>query len=132
MEIIMLSGKNSSGKTTTLNLLHKVVLSKNGKSTCKKQLGGNKYDFSDVVQFNNKTIGFFTMGDYSLEVCNAIKKYDNLKIDILICACNSRFIKPFQLIKNYTYKIINKTLASNKSDEIGSNQKDMDLIMDLI
>jgi len=128
MKIIMLKGKNSCGKTKTLCILYKKIVPENGKSNCKKQLGGNKCDFSDIVEYNNKTIAFFTMGDYSIQLCNAMNYYNTLKVDFLICACNSKLVKPFQNINNYKHEIINKTVATKKTEEHDLNQKDADEI----
>lgn len=128
----MLKGKNSCGKTKTLCLLYKILLENGGKSTCKKQLGGNRCDFSDIVKYNNKTIAFFTMGDYSKQLCDAMDYYNDLKIDVLICACNSRLVKPVQIIKNYEHKIIEKSIATIKTKESISNQADVDVIFSLI
>ena len=64
MKIIALIGKENCGKTTTLNILHNHMLG-NGNSTCKTTIGNPIYnDFSDIVDFKNLKIAFFTMGDF--------------------------------------------------------------------
>lgn len=124
----MLSGKSSCGKTTTLNIVHTMILDANGVSKEKKQLGADKKDFSDVVLFNNSKIAFFTMGDYSSHLIDAIKDYNEENIDILICACNDKFVRPYSEIKKHPNQIILKTISSASISENSSNISDANTI----
>lgn len=132
MRIIALTGTSDCGKTTTLNLVYLNVLAHGGISTNKRPLGGDPNDFSDIVLYNNQKIAFFTMGDYSGYVVNAIRDNNNRGVDLLICACNSRFVRPFTEMAKYPHNILNKTLASPTSDELTSNTNDANLIFGLI
>lgn len=132
MRIIALTGRSNCGKTTTLNMVYLEVLTHGGISTDKRTLGGDPNDFSDIVLYNNQRIAFFTMGDYSGYVVNAISDNNNRGVDLLICACNSRFVRPFAEITKYPHHILNKTVASPTSDELNSNTHDANLIFGLI
>ena len=132
MKILMLSGPGSSGKTTSLNLLYTQLLTV-GKSTNKQQLGANQNDFSDVVNYMNLQIAFFTMGDYSTYLINAMKNYSSQSMDILICACNSKFVKPYKEIKKYpNFSFIQKSITIIKQDEFVKNTIDANVLFNLI
>jgi GTPase SAR1 family protein len=111
MKILALVGPGSCGKTTTINLVYKDLIDKGATSKNKKQEGGNKMDFSAEVTWNGKLICFLSMGDYSGYLIDAIGKYDNLKCDIFICACNNRFKNPFKVFAKYHNKITIKTIG---------------------
>ena len=132
MKILMLSGPGSSGKTTSLNMLYKQVLLV-GQSTNKQPLGGNKKDFSDIVIYNNLKVAFFTMGDYSQYLIDAMRNYANQSIDVLICACNSKFVKPYKEIQKYpNSSVVQKSIATIKTNEIIQNTHDANTLLGLI
>jgi hypothetical protein len=117
------------------------VLKAGGISTGKTPLGDQKplcpqnylkNDFSDTVSFQGKKVTFYTMGDYSSGVTGAMIEYSNKRVDILVCACNDRFVKPFKEIKNYPHNIIYKTLASATISEQIANTGDAKQIYSLI
>ena len=114
MNVIMLVGGNSCGKTATLNIVYKKLFSNNkGISTNRQQLGNDPNDFLDIVLFSKKQIAFFTMGDYSYKVKGAMIDFNTQGVNVLVCACNNRFVKPFKQIQKYpSHHIIIKTLAS--------------------
>ena len=63
MKIIALIGKDHCGKTTTLNIVHDLML-ENGKSTCKITIGNPIYkDFSDIIEQNPDFIAFEFEGE---------------------------------------------------------------------
>ena len=132
MRVIMLTGGNSCGKTTTLNMVYQMLLSNQGISTKRQPLGGNPNDFSDIVLFHQQRIAFFTMGDYSGDVVNAMIDYSNQEVAVLVCACNNRFVRPFTKIQNYSHTIIPKTLASENITEQTANTADVNQIFSLI
>ena len=133
MKIFMLSGPGSSGKTTSLNMLYERILQLGGKSKNKQRLGGDEKDFSDIVIYNNLKIAFFTMGDYSMQLVDAMQNYADQSIDVLICACNDKFVKPYKEIQRYpNSRVIQKSIAKTKEDEIIQNNKDLETLMNLI
>lgn len=115
MKIIMLLGKSSCGKTTTLNKVYDFINpTEENIIKAKSKLGGDKHDFECIVKYKDKTIAFFTMGDYSCYLIEAFEKYDKKHCDFLICACNNRFKRPYERIKKYSHSIINKTISDSQ------------------
>jgi hypothetical protein len=126
----MLSGEGNSGKSTTLNLVYDYINPAEEDIIQPKTILGNpKYrDFECIICSKNKTVAFFTMGDFSIKLCDAIIKYDKLNCDILVLACNTKFVYPYQRIKNYPYVIIDKTVAP-ASEHDCANKIDMNKIL---
>jgi hypothetical protein len=122
----------SCGKTTTIGLAYDLVMANGGTSTMKKPLGGNKKDFEDVVRYNGMKVAFFPMGDYSGVLIDAMKNADANGIDKFVCACNSRFVRPFQHITQYKHTIVNKQIAKTKTMELPLNTQDATTIFFLI
>lgn len=134
MRIIALRGGRSCGKTTTINLVYNKIIALGGTSTGRGQVGGDKYDFEDLVKYKNLNVAFYSMGDFSYCTINVIKKYDALRVDILIIASNVKFVKPIKLIMKYSNNLIPKTIASpsNKSNDSVANTLDANTIFSLI
>jgi hypothetical protein len=132
MKIIALTGDSNVGKTTTLNIVYNTILNNGGISTNKQRLGGGVNDFLDIVLYNNQRIVFFTMGDYSVHLIDAIKKYDAQGLDVMICACNNRFVKPPRLIVQYPHHIVPKTVTQTDSMKPIVNNADAQTIFNLI
>jgi ABC-type cobalamin/Fe3+-siderophores transport system ATPase subunit len=132
VKIIMLSGSNSCGKSSTLNIVHQLLLENNGISTNKQPLGGNKKDFTDIVSYQNQRIAFFTMGDYATHLITAMTNYCNQGIDVLVCTCNNKFVKPYKEIEKYPHHVLTKTLASATISQQAANMADADKIVALI
>ena len=115
MKIIMLSGKSGCGKTTTLNKVYDFINpTEENIISAKRKLGGDIKDFECVIEYNGKTVAFFTMGDYSIFLLKAFEKYEKKQYDFLICACNNRFKKPYQQIKKFTHLTIDKKLSASQ------------------
>jgi hypothetical protein len=127
MRILALIGPTSCGKTTTLDIVYDHILQHGGISTHRQQQGGNPRDFSDIMNWNNQSIAFFTMGDYSSKLIQAINDFNNQHCDILICACNIRFMKPPRLIATFQHVIfaknpeVNPQLRSSADNQAARN-----------
>lgn len=133
MKIIMLSGKSNCGKTTTLNKVYEFINPKDENIIrAKSKLGGDIKDFECLIEYNGRTVAFFTMGDYSSYLLKAFEKYKKKQCDFLICACNNRFKRPYQQIKRFTHLTINKRLSvSQKLVDIEvANNFDIEKIME--
>lgn len=148
MKVIVLKGRDNSGKTTTLKEVYKILKAAGGKkkSGCYQKLDGNR-DLRDVIDFAGKKIGIVTQGDYGVEI---EEKYNNVSpselknrpalsirhhldilmeegCDIAICACtNEKKIE--ETIKNHYPKtrFIDKEVKSLQ--EIENTQKAMEII----
>ena len=148
MKVIVLKGRDNSGKTTTLKKVYELL-----KAACeepetdyKVELEGND-DFRDAINFAGKRIGIVTQGDYGdeiekdykgvipseLEKRPALSVRDHLKIlkkkkcDIAICACTTEK-KIEKTIKRHYPKntFIDKEVKSLQ--EIENTQKAMEII----
>jgi hypothetical protein len=133
MEIIALAGPGSSGKTSTINLVYNRVLAAGGVSMRRLQLGGNRHDFEDIVNYKGKKVAFFSMGDYSGALIAAIQRYNAIPVDVFVCATNTRFVKPIPFIRTFPHHhIIPKTIASATLSEVIANDRDASTIFGLI
>jgi hypothetical protein len=128
MKVIMLSGKGDCGKSTTLNLVYYYICPlKRDIIDPKKCLGDFvNGDFECIIRYRNKTVAFYTMGDFSSKLCEAFTRYDG-KCDVLICACNTDLYYPYQRINNYPHVKIDKTVNPNKRNS--ANEVDRDKIL---
>lgn len=132
--IILLSGRPNTGKTSTINLVYEEFI-KQGASVVKekKQLGNNEMDFESVLQYQNKLIAIYSMGDYYRCCRSALKKY--AKCDFLILAYSDKFKWNLKnaIAKNPRNYIINKTIDNtNEAQKTLANLKDASAIISII
>lgn len=135
MELIILEGLSNTGKTTTIGLLHQMLLQNGGTSTNKQPLGGDSNDFSDIViNFKNLKIAIFTMGDNSTEISKAILNYHNLKCDFFICSLSTSKpkIRANNRINQFQNTRVPKTISSQTVSEIQANTHDGNQIFSLL
>lgn len=134
MRIIALRGGDNCGKTETLTMVYNSVITSGGNSTNKQQIGADPRDFSDIVNYNGKTIAFFTMGDLSGATKLAISHYNTLNIDLLILVSNTKFTTPINHIMHYTHNLVPKSIANpiNTTNNLTENTKDAKTIFGLI
>lgn len=131
MEIIILQGGNSTGKTETLkNFTEQELTPAKGyyPAGLWHQLGSDYRDFSEIFNGNCK-IGIFTMGDYGRPLIEATDYFEQHGCDIMICACNDRVREQVRLSnkwKNYNLHTIHKTVDRHHQDY--SNRKDVNSI----
>ena len=100
MNIILLTGKENFGKTSTLKFLYEEHL-KILKPIEFTVEGADKKDFSTVFNYNGKTIAIYSIGDEAQYVKFAFEKYSSfridgteIKIDILILAHRTKIQLP--------------------------------------
>jgi hypothetical protein len=96
MEVIVLTGKSGTGKTSALYLAYeKLITISGGKGTNFTHIGSvDQRDFTDIVPYHGKQIAFFTMGDVGDEgeeeaSIAAINDCDKKGINVFVCACNT-------------------------------------------
>lgn len=153
MEVIVLKGRDNSGKTTTLKKVYELLKAAGGEQEpdCIKNLEGDPEDIRDVINFAGKKIGIVTQGDYgqkeekkykneiNLPARTSLSVRDHLVIlegkgcDIAICACTINEENIEEDIK--TIKIENKVIKTTFIDkevkslqEIENTQKAMEII----
>lgn len=135
MEIIVLEGLPHRGKTTTVGLLHQMLIKNGGRSTNKQPLGGDTKDFSDIVEnYKNLKIAIFTMGDNSTAISQAILNYDSLGCDFFICSLSTRTpkVRANNRINKYRNTRISKTVSSPNITENQANDNDVNQLFLLI
>jgi molybdopterin-guanine dinucleotide biosynthesis protein len=133
MKIIALLGPADSGKTTTINLVYNKVLAAGGISTLWHAIAGRAGDFEAVVDFKGQKVAFYSDGDYANKTKDIIRKYDAAKVDVMICATNSRFSTTIPFISRFVvHHIINKTIATATLTEAVANDRDANKIFGLI
>jgi len=136
MRIIVLKGPSNKGKTTTIDLVYEIILRHGGKSTEKQQIGNPIFkDFKDIVtDYKYKKIAFFSMGDYSNELVNAINNYNKEKCDLLICALSTdtEKVRADEVLNNFKITQINKTVVNQKDLECRANVMDSLIILGLV
>lgn len=135
MRIIVLQGMPNTGKTRTLNLVYDMLVPNGGGvSTNRQPLGGDPRDFSDIVVRGTQRIAFFTMGDYSTYLANAIYDYDRQGCDVLVCALstNNAKVRANNALNQFNTTRINKTIAPNATTELVTNTADAQTIFNLI
>lgn len=135
MRIIVLQGMPDTGKTSALNLVYNMLVQNGGGiSTNRQPLGGDPNDFSDIVIRRNQRIAFYTMGDYSTYLANAIYDYDHQNCDILVCALstNTAKVRANNALNQFNTTRINKTIASNRNNPTIENTADAQIIFNLL
>lgn len=100
MNIILFTGKENFGKTSTLKFLYEEYF-KILKPIEFTLEGADRKDFSTVFNYNGKTIAIYSIGDEAQYVRFAFEKYSSfridgteLKIDILILAHRTKIQLP--------------------------------------
>lgn len=135
MQIIVLKGNSNTGKTITLNLVYDIFLQRGATLISDKQTIGNpkQNDFEVIVEWKSKKIGFFTMGDYSTYLANAIYRYEELDCDILICAIstNTPKVKANKALNapRFNTIFIDKEVVEDEKLQMNSNRSDADKII---
>lgn len=114
MRIIALIGPSNCGKTETLIKVYEDFISKGWKSTDKKQLGADPRDFSDIITKGDEKIAFYTMGDYAGYLKKAIWQYSEEGQEVLICACNDRFVTALRVIDEFEGECFYKIKTNDK------------------
>lgn len=133
MRVFMLIGKNSCGKTTTLNEVFTVLKQEGAQIIEEIQLPNGK-DFSCIIDCHGMKIAFYTMGDYAHLIIDAMTKYNAKGCDMLICACNDRHVTPPRKLKDYPgSQLIPKTVVAKEAALMKkANTDDTERIVEMI
>jgi hypothetical protein len=100
MEVIILKGAPSSGKTTSLGLLYALLVHAPGNPPTAilspaVQVGGRIKDFEVLLEYTGKAgrkkIAIYTLGDYVSCVKAAAAAWGGKNADILVVAFNDKF-----------------------------------------
>jgi len=129
MRVIILEGPKSSGKTTTLQMLYAVLLSKNAKTRCPLSLVGDK-DFEVVFAYRDKKVAIFSQGDITKNCKEVITKYTN-SADVLIMAHRSD-LSELKISPPHTSEVVKKKEAEDPLSRMQANAKDCKTIENAI
>jgi hypothetical protein len=125
MEIIILEGDQSKGKTTTMGVVL-VALLINGATlnriTPVQSPSGMDFE-ADLTTANGKKVAIYSKGD-NLSNCNtAINTYSQRNYDVLVIAYRTKQT-PLTIPQKDTTTNIPKTVASSAVSEVQSNAND--------
>lgn len=126
MKIIVIRGPKNCGKTTTINKVFDYFTKQSSEYRVVEErdyINGDQKDFSAVISYNGRKIGFYSMGDYFRNVVEALKCYECKGCDILLCACNDRFKSFDNVIRSKVTDVVEKVSIENNI-----TQKVIDLI----
>ncbi len=130
MKIIVLNGQSGSGKTTTLGMVYKQLTEVLGASVIrsKSRIRQDSIDFECVLDYQNKKVAMFTMGDISIDVLCAAAFYDGYGADVLIIANSDKQMALKRLRNKYQQNliVIQKTLPAKNTP---AEQADMNTII---
>ena len=132
--IIALRGKGGSGKTTTIRLLHTLLLQNNFIliSTTFNPLKG---DFISIFSKNEKKIGIASSGDTYDLVHDRLQQLINANCTICICACRTFDLKKpgtnsaILEFTNYRNEFIEKTVDQTLSTIERTNSNDAQILL---
>jgi energy-coupling factor transporter ATP-binding protein EcfA2 len=89
-QIIALRGKSGVGKSTTLQLLYKLLISNPGSKPLYFESVGRKLDFLAIVSVEGFTIGLFNRGDQPATVQGLLERLVKKKCDVIVCASRTK------------------------------------------
>lgn len=137
MRIIVLQGLPNRGKTSTINILHTILVDENGSQFIdRRQLGNEPNDFEEVVLWKNQRIAIYSMGDNSTTLAEAIHSYHRQNNDVMVCALSTRkpMIRANNAINKFERQRINKTVINSgiEAEEIDANTVDAQTLFNLL
>jgi hypothetical protein len=118
MRIILLTGQANSGKTTTLNMVYANLTAGITNPPPKQPIQyGSPDDFECIVNYKNKNVAFFTLGDVLYRIQYAVLKYSQADVLILAHRQKGNTMNDYaQEIKKYPqHHVVNKT-KNNSND----------------
>lgn len=120
MKTIVIRGPKNSGKTTTIGEVFEYFTHNNIEYLEEKdRINDDPHDFSAIISYKDKKIGFYSMGDYLREVVEALKCYECKGCDILLCACNDRFKSFDSAVGSKATDIVEKvSIENNITDKV--------------
>lgn len=135
--IIALKGKGNSGKSTTIRLLHDLLL-QNGYQLNSSNFHVDGGDFISVFSKNGKRIGVTSSGDTYDLVHECLLYLVNANCNICVCACrtfdrvppgtNAAVIE----FTNYRNQFVEKTQDGNAATQPTTNMYDAQALQSLI
>lgn len=134
--IIALRGKGNSGKTTTIRILHDLLLT-NGYTQVRSNFRIDSGDFIAIFKKKNKLVGVTSSGDTYDLVHDRLQEMVDEDCKICVCACRTfdrvppgtnAAILEFQ---NYVNEFIEKTVDESNRQST-TNSRDAKILLDRI
>jgi hypothetical protein len=122
MNVYILEGAKSKGKTTTLNMLYAVLVTNNAQVLYFLSINEGR-DFEAVLFYKNKKVVIFSQGDYQNICKDILTKYMNENVDVLIMA-HSIPLSPLTVPSPHTIEIFQKTIADEYLSQVQANTQD--------
>jgi hypothetical protein len=135
--IIALRGRGNSGKSTTIRLLHDLLL-QNGYQLVKSNFNTAGGDFIAVFSKNGKLIGVTSSSDTYDLVHARLEELINESCNICVCACrtfdrippgtNAAIIE----FNNYQNQFVEKMIDENGITQTATNMGDVNRLLSII
>ena len=132
MEVIALRGKHDSGKTTTITLIHQLLLQRGYRSVpgFPRRLGRGG-DFMDIVEKGKQRIGLVTRGDIASWLNQDLQTINNANCQKCVCACRS-YGRTVQVVMGYPHHLFVLKTISGQSLHGQSNLNDANRIIAIL
>ncbi len=135
--IVALRGKTSTGKTTTIKILHNLLMQNNYVqiSTTYNQDGG---DFAAIFSKHGRLIGVSSSGDSYDALQDSLNGLAKANCSICICACRTSDMSPRYVNKaikefgDYHHLYIDKKAYNDSYKQIESNFNQANNILGII
>lgn len=137
MNIFALRGRGNSGKSTTIRLLHGLLI-QNGYQIVNTSFNTQGGDFRTVFTKNGKLIGITSSGDTFDLVHDNLEALINANCTICVCACRTYdrlgqgTNAAIDSFTNFQKQYINKTVAASAVQEQQANQADAQILFDTV
>lgn len=140
MKLIILSGDSGCGKTTSLNLLHDLLLQAGKVKELSRHPCGhpdaNDYEYLLENQRGEKLV-VSTWGDYHWLLKDCCQR--NAQCDVIVCACNKNFMRnrvhtPFNdaLLFDSMPTVVMKAQLPNAQNHASANRQCAQYLLELI
>ena len=117
--ILALRGKSSVGKSSTLQLLYKLLVTNPNTKTLYFEAVGRKLDFLAIVVIEGVIVGLFNRGDAPATVQDMLERLVNEKCQVIVCAARTKG-EVDNVLKSYGGKYEVSTLQ--KTANIGKSE----------
>ena len=88
--LIALRGKSCVGKSSTLHLLYKQLLTHPGTKPVHFEALGRKLDFVAILSIEGHTVGIFNRGDVPATVQELLDRLVEAKCQVIVCAARTK------------------------------------------
>ena len=123
-QLIALRGKSCVGKSSTLHLLYKHLLTHPGTKPVTFEALGRKLDFIATLSIEGHNIGIFNRGDVPATVQELLDRLVEQKCQVIVCAARTKGeVENVLKSQGRKYKLveIQKKACAGKSKAISNN-----------